>query len=85
MKPRQVLGKCFEVYGQVNQINPRGGEKRLLFRSRAFMQKRFANFAKFNLYVKLNYGTDTSNGTQVDRKWIGSGLEVVKKWAGSGL
>ena len=31
MKPRQVLGKYFEVYGQVNPITPEAGKKRLLF------------------------------------------------------
>ena len=32
MKPRQVLGKYFEVYGQVNPITPEAGKiKSLLF------------------------------------------------------
>ena len=31
MKPRQVLGKYFEVYGQGNQITPEAGEKKAPF------------------------------------------------------
>ena len=31
MTPRQVLGKYFEVYGQVNPITQEAGKKRLLF------------------------------------------------------
>ena len=31
MKPRQVLGKYFDVYGQVNPITPEAGEKKVPF------------------------------------------------------
>ena len=31
MKPRQVLGKYFEVYGQADQITPEAGKKRAPF------------------------------------------------------
>ena len=31
MKPRQVLGKYFEVYGQGSPITPEAGKKGLLF------------------------------------------------------
>ena len=31
MKPRQVLGKYFEVYGQLSPITPEARKKRLLF------------------------------------------------------
>ena len=37
MKPRQVLGKYFEVYGQGNQITPEAGKKRLLYSVRINM------------------------------------------------
>ena len=31
MKPRQVLGKYFEVYGQAGKITPEAGKKRAPF------------------------------------------------------
>ena len=31
MKPRQVLGKYFEVYGQLSPITPEAGKKRAPF------------------------------------------------------
>ena len=43
MKPRQVLGKYFEVYGQRNQITPEAGEKRLLF-CQKFQKTKNKNF-----------------------------------------
>ena len=36
MKPRQVLGKYFEVYGQGSPITPEAGKKGLLFEKKGF-------------------------------------------------
>ena len=39
MKPRQVLGKYFEVYGQGNQITPEAGKKRAPFLANTLHRK----------------------------------------------
>ena len=46
-----------------------------------------ANFAKFNFFVKLNYGTPhmTIYGPEVDQKCTGSGPEVDRKWTARDL
>ena len=43
MKPRQVLGKYLEVYGQGNPITPEAGKKRAPFR------KKFSIFFEKNM------------------------------------
>ena len=41
MKPRQVLGKYFEVYGQARPITPEAGEKKAPFLEVIFLKRDF--------------------------------------------
>ena len=46
MKPRQVLGKYFEVYGQLSPITPEAGKKRAPFSKNYSknLKKKFGQF-----------------------------------------
>ena len=50
MKPRQVLGKYFEVYGQGSPITPEAREKKA-----PFFYRFFANFFIIMLSVIFEY------------------------------
>ena len=42
MKPRQVLGKYFEVYGQAGKITPEAGKKRAPFLNKICQNSNFS-------------------------------------------
>ena len=50
MKPRQVLGKYFEVYGQLSPITPEAGKKRAPFLSH--IEEHFITYKKTVLFRK---------------------------------